>query len=210
MRALRSLAGLIPLVTFLVAIDPRAADATVIVRIEPALLSVDVGSAFSIDLVADFGNERVVGWGLDLIFDSAVLSLLGPPVIGPFWDASYAPDGDGLAGAANPFSDPDGDGIYGSISGSSVLLATLTFTADALGSTDVTPGYTESDLNEGFALDPTGFADVMLESGRLTVIPEPGTGILVISLAMLSWICPYRDRRAKRLAPTRPDLPEER
>ena len=145
----------------------------VTVRLVPSDLCVGLGEVLSIDIVADL-PDPVVAWGLDLtIEDEAVLSPTGDPVIGPAWIAAYAPDADGLAGLAYPSS----------VSGNDILLATVTFSADALGETDLllsddNPPPHESppnDLTEGFGLDPTGFADVTYEPGRVRVIPEPTT-----------------------------------
>ena len=78
---------------------------------------------------------QVAGVMIKASYDTGVLSQAGPPVIGSGWNVVFAPDGDGLAGFA-PFPT--------SVSGTDVLLATLTFEALAAGSTvllaSATPG----------------------------------------------------------------------
>ena len=149
----------------------------VTVRLVPSDLSVELGEVFSIAIVADI-PDAVVAWGLDLITeDETVLSPVGDSLIGPLWIAGYAPDGDGLAGLAYPSS----------VVGNDILLATVTFSADALGETELLlsddnpPPHVSppSDLTEGFGLDPTGFADVTYEPGHVEVVPEPATLILL-------------------------------
>jgi len=45
----------------------------------------------------------------------------------------------------------------------------------------VTPG----DLNEGFALAPTGFSDVTFQPGHVTV-PEPGTALVLLAAGLVT------------------------
>ncbi len=68
---------------------------------------------------------------------------------------------------------------FGSVSGNSVLLETLSFHADAIGDTDLVAPFSLGDLTEGFALGPFGFADVAFETGSVNVIPEPAPIILL-------------------------------
>ena len=150
------------------------AQADISVSVEPAGKIVNLGDTFTLDLVADIPDtDPTFGWGLDLVIDlPGVISVVGSPVLGSSWDPpAESGDGDGLAGFVFP------DGIWGD----DILLATVTFHADALGGTSVCPDYTIGDENEGFALDPTGFATLILNCGYVTVIPEPGT----IALFML-------------------------
>jgi len=151
--------------------------ATVTAGFDPAVDTQMVGNLFTIDIVADIPEaEPVLGWGLDLtIDDPAVISQVGSPVIGPLWYAAYAPDGDELAALA----------FDQSVSGTNVLLATITFSADAVGQTDLILSVTDGDLTEGFPLDPTGFAEVSFEPGDVTVIPEPLAMVLVVMMAGL-------------------------
>lgn len=140
-----------------------------VVRLAPPDRAVGLGEAFTIDILADVGDP-LVGWGLDLSFDPSILALVGPPAIGPRWVPAFAPDGDGLAALAFPDS----------VSGVDVVLATLTFSAAALGETDLLLSTTPGDLTEGFALDPTGFAVPSFQSAHVAVVPEPATGLLAV------------------------------
>ena len=151
----------------------------------PSELSVELGEVFNIDIVADI-PDAVVAWGLDLtIEDAIVLSPVGDPVIGPLWIAGYAPDGDGLAGLTYPSS----------VVGNDILLATITFSADAVGETDLLlsddnpPPHLSppNDLTEGFGLDPTGFAEVTYQPGHVEVVPEPATLILLAFGGLLAF-----------------------
>jgi hypothetical protein len=168
-------------VAALLAVDGLA---TVIVDVQPASSEVTVGQVFSASIVATI-PDPVVGWGLDLDFNHAVLSLVGSPVIGPLWLPATALDGDGLAGLAFPSS----------ISGTSILLATVQLSAIAPGSTDLTLGVTAGDLTEGFPLDPTGFTTMTLGSAHVTAVPEPAAvALLAVAgmLAMRPWRRPAR------------------
>jgi len=97
-------------------------------------------------------------------------------VIGPAWDPAFAPDGDGLAGLAFP------DGV----SGQDILLATVTVQGLAPGVWTMASGNSyPADLTEGFALDPTGFEQVVLEDfAAITVLPEP-TALALLALGGL-------------------------
>ena len=145
----------------------------VCVRFDPPVTVANPSDVFTIDIVADI-NTPIVGWGMDLtIVTPTVASLTGGPVI-PFpWLAAFAPDGDQLAGLASPF-----DPVFGAVSGTDIILATLTFTADAPLETDLLLSITAGDATEGFALDPTGFAVVQFETGKI-IVPEPAGLILL-------------------------------
>ncbi len=146
-----------------------------IVRFDTPERTVGTGEVFTMDILADVGDP-LVGWGLDLWFDPSILSLVGPPAIGPRWFQTNAPDGDGLAGLA----------FVDSVSGADVLLASVTFSAVTLGETDLILSTTIGDLNEGFALDPAGFADPVFQGAHVSVVPEPPTGLLcVIALSVI-------------------------
>ena len=145
----------------------------VCVRFDPPVTVANPSDVFTIDIVADI-NTPIVGWGMDLtIVTPAVASLTGGPVI-PFpWLAAFAPDGDQLAGLASPFAP-----VNGAVSGTDIILATLTFTADAPPETELLLSITPGDATEGFALDPTGLAEVQFEVGRI-IVPEPASLVML-------------------------------
>lgn len=167
----------------------QVARADVVVRFEPDVSTVGLGDTFTVDIVADL-FDPILAWGIDLtVSDGSVLStwqdnaLLSLPVIGPQWaDPGSTPDGDLLGGVAFP----------NAISGTDIILATITLSADALGETDLFLGddnpfpfeFPPNDLTEGFGLDPTGFATVTYLSGHVLVTPEPSTALL-LSVASL-------------------------
>lgn len=154
-------------------VSGQFASADVAVRFDPPTETRALGEIFTMDIVADI-PDPVTGWGLDMTMDDELIaSQVGSPAIGPAWAAAFAPDGDELAGLAFPDS----------VSGTSIILATITFSADAIGFTDLLLGVTPGDLNEGFALDPSGFADISFEPGRIQVVPEPASLFLLAALA---------------------------
>ena len=65
------------------------------------------------------------------------------------------------------------------MNGPGVLLATLTFHADAIGEVDLNASVTPGDPWEGFALDPSGFATLAFEPGHVIVTPEPAAAALL-------------------------------
>lgn len=145
------------------------------VRFDTPERTVGLGEVFTMDILADVG-EPLVGWGLDLSFDPSILSLPVPPAIGPRWFPAGAPDGDGLAGLA----------FVNGVSGADVLLASITFSAVTLGETDLMLSTTAGDLTEGFALDPTGFAEPVFQGAHVSVVPEPPTVFLcAIALSVI-------------------------
>lgn len=156
----------------------------VCIRFDPPDTTVDLSDVFTIDIVADL-NTPIVGWGIDLTIDTpAIVSLSAVPAIPAPWLAAFAPDGDMLAALADPF-----EPVNGSVDGFDITLATLTFTADNAGETDLLLSYTLADPTEGFAKDPTGFAEVFFETGHITVIPEPATAALFACLLAFLIAC---------------------
>ncbi len=156
--------------------------AGVIVRVIPQTTTPTLGALFSVDLVADM-TEPVLGWGLDLEYEAAALTPVGTPAIGPLWLGGFASDGDGLAGIAFPSA----------ITGSDILLARLNLLPIRPGLSQISPAITPGDLNEGFPLDPFGFAPVVFEPATLTIIPEPMTGVSLAGLVLL-WLTGFRSR----------------
>jgi hypothetical protein len=148
---------------------PAPAGALVMVGFAPEASLVTPGTSFAVEIRADLG-EPVLGFGLDLAFDPAILALESPPEIAAPWLPLFAADGDALAGAA----------FDAGLVGDDVLLAVLHLRALAPGTSALALSVTPGDLTEGFALDPEGFAaDPFFAPGSVQVVPEPGTGLLV-------------------------------
>ena len=111
-----------------------------------------------------------------------------------FYDGVYATEGivGGLGGRAylwfNFFVSPflaliglAGLAFPDSVSGQDILLATVTVEGLAEGVWTIASGNSyPDDLTEGFALDPTGFEQVVLEDfAAVTVLPEPMALVLL-------------------------------
>ncbi len=158
------------------------ARAGISVSIEPSSSIVQVGDTFTVDILADITSiDAIVGWGMDLSFDSLILSHnpLTGVLIGPSFSAAPTLDGDGLAGLL-PFSPPPITGV----SGNDVLLATVTFEATQTGTTDLLGGFTLGDLTEGFVQLGGSPVDVAFNNGLVQVIPAPTAAVLgLIGLA---------------------------
>jgi hypothetical protein len=151
------------------------------VSFETPASPVTAGDVFSVNLVASI-PEPVLGWGLDVGYDASVLTLVGMPAIGPSWSPGWTPDGDGLSGLAFPLA----------ISGADVLLATVTFEALAVGTSELVSSITAGDLTEGFPMTSPGtFADATFEAATVDVlaavtVPEPSTvALMALGLPML-------------------------
>jgi len=158
-----------------------ASHAAVDVRVLGPVGQVGTNTQFAVNIVADI-SDPVLGWGLDLDFDPALLRLVDPPMVGPDWTPFGGGDGDGLAGVFLPAAGGQG------LSGNDVFLAGLFFESLVPGMVTLALGITPGDLNEGFALDPSGFdANVTFQDLRFTVVPEPSSGALV-ALGLLALV----------------------
>jgi len=171
-----ALAGLVPL----------ASGATVIVTLVPAAPRVGVGETVTVELVAAFGpGDLVLAWGLDLVFDPALVAVSEAPALGASWLGFDTPDGDGLGGVALA-------GITGTH-----LLATLALEGLAPGLVQLGFATTPRDRTEGFALDPTGFASgVVFQGASLEVVPEPR--LLAFALLASAALLRHGARRMRR------------
>jgi hypothetical protein len=157
------------------------ASALVIAYVTPASSVQAQGASFQVGVYADFsvpaGATGLLGFGLDLGYDHALISLVGAPQLGPGFTGFSGPDGDGLGGIATS-----------ALPGGTLLLAMLNFHADAPGTSPLLLSVTAGDLTEGFALDPTGFDSVQYVGGQVTVVPEPGSfALLGAALAALAF-----------------------
>jgi len=161
----------------------------VAVGLSPTQTTHAVGDTFTIDLSAQIPSP-VIGWGLDLDFDHTIL-LLSNVVIGPSWFSTIGTEPNDYGGLAFPSA----------ISGPDTLLAALTFTAIQPGSSSLTASFDSVNLNEGFALETGGFADVVFTDGVVDVqgtsaVPEPNTRLLLaLALGVIGFI--GRDRNSR-------------
>ncbi|WDD99752.1 PEP-CTERM sorting domain-containing protein [Thalassomonas actiniarum] len=169
------------------ALSSFSASATLMVSFDLDSNDLNLGDAFSVSLMAstdeDINNEVISAWGLDLNFDSSILSL-DSLLVGP----SFMPtntDGDGLGGLV-PFGQD-------AVSGGDILLATLNFTAIGLGSTDLFTSSTLGDFNEGFYNSfflPVGHSNattaISVTGG--SEVPEPSAFLLMLlaTVALIS------------------------
>lgn len=157
------------------------AKATVVVSLSPANQSVDISDGTAtVDIIAVIPqSDAIVSWGLDINLLGTSVSVSGSAVNEPTWTAATGVDGDGLAGLVPA---PPGTAIWSDPV--AILLATVTFSLDSLGVTDLTlSDDNPADLSEGFALDPPpigAFADVTYVPGSITVIPEPASLALLL------------------------------
>ncbi|MBC3764721.1 PEP-CTERM sorting domain-containing protein [Neptunicella marina] len=160
------------------------ANADVILAFQPTTSTdVNVGESITVNLVAstEFDGDAFLGWGLDLNFDSALVSLesmlIAPNFIPPF----VSDDGLGGLLAGFPSVPP--------VLGSNILLATLTFKALGAGLVDLLTSATLGDANEGFS----GFQSISFSNASIGLnikdatngqVPEPSLLALFVIAAM--------------------------
>lgn len=144
------------------------ASALVVAYFDPQSSIQALGANFQVSVYADFtappATSGLLGFGLDLQYDSNVITLTAPPQIGPGFTPFTGPDGDGFGGIATT-----------ALPSGTLLLAVLSFHADNPGTSQLILGITPGDLSEGFPLDPSGFDTAQLFDGQVTVVPEPGS-----------------------------------
>lgn len=135
-----------------------------------------VGDSFNVDIVADIeSTEAIIGWGLDLGYDTTQLSW-DSVTVGSLW-TPLSGDGDGLGGLFPPPLFPP-TGVWGS----DVLLASLEFSCLDIGISSLDLSVTPGDWTEGFAIDPNlggGFTDWDYTAGSVSNVPEPATMLLL-------------------------------
>lgn len=118
--------------------------ALITLSFDPTPAEVSLNDTIAVDLIADIpAAESINSWGLDISFDSSVLTL-NSFTKGPIWTGglgSCSLDDDEICGSA----------LVPSINGSS-LLGTFNFTAIGIGSSALDLSVTEGDITEGFRL----------------------------------------------------------
>jgi len=143
-----------------------AVRAEVFVTVEPEVDTAGLGQIFEVLIFADF-SEPILGFGIDVDFDPAVIDWADDPLVGELWDPVFAPDGDGLAGLAPP-TGLVGDGI---------LLVSLLFEGVSVGSTSIDVSVTLEDLTEGFVLEGGVFDSFSVVPDDV-IVPEPGADLM--------------------------------
>jgi hypothetical protein len=150
--------------------------ATISVQLVPSSSIVQAGDSFTVDIVASITpDSAIVGWGIDLDFDANALSHDSSTDVtlgGNFAPLPAGGDGDMLAGLVLPPNVPVFD--------NAVLLASLSFYANAIGDTAVVSGYTPSDAFEGFSMPGGQFANAEFGTTVVTVVPTPSALLAVL------------------------------
>lgn len=159
------------------------------VGFDPSSSIIHNGNTFTMDLIANVDpSSPISSFTLDIAFDPAILDVVSAEVpidLGSGFGVQTFPplfelDNtigliDNLGGFVLPFN----FGGPGQLSGP-LTLATLTFEAEALGITSITPIINPDDPAEGFGLPwPPGglvsFDEITLNTGSVIVVPEPCT-----------------------------------
>ena len=159
------------------------ATAEVFVVVVPEVDTAAIGEDFEVLILADF-TEPILGFGIDIDFDPAVIDWADDPIIGDLWDPVFAPDGDLLAGLAPPTG----------LVGNDILLASLLFEGVGVGVTEINVSVTLDDLTEGFVLRVGGFDDFQVTPDDV-IVPEPSSALLAV--AALAVVAALRRRTAR-------------
>lgn len=161
------------------------------VRLElPSL--VNPGQTFTLDVFADgvtdidpfFGLDELIAFGFDVVFP-APFTFNGATVGPLFNDDSASFSNTDVAGSALP-----------GISGTNILLASLSFTSSIPGNFFLGIFSDLSDPNEGLIIFP-GPSINMTASKDVTVTPEPGTLLLLGSGGLVGLAFRKKLRRVK-------------
>jgi hypothetical protein len=167
---------LLPLMLVLAVAAPRpAVGDSIVVSFVPSATTVQAGETFTVDIVANIpASMALVSWGMDASFDSSILG--HDPLADVAIGSAFTPaqglvgDGDGLLAVALAPDPP--------VSGTSVVLATLTFTALQVGMTDLVGELPEGAPFAGFfALGGTAIP-VTFEGAVVAVVPLPPAVLL--------------------------------
>jgi hypothetical protein len=159
------------MVAALACINVMPAQATISLEFNPSDIEVPVCSTFFVNLLADIPQEdAILGWGLDLVYDSTQMSW-DFLIIGPKWMPPLPGTTDDGFGGLLPFGETD------PVFGEEVLLATLDFHCLGLGFSKLELAV--SDATEGFVLPNGDFAEWSYSPANISQTPEPATLFLV-------------------------------
>lgn len=176
--------------TFLCAIFSSAANAVVVpdgnVLFSNSSQNVKVGDSFTMNLAGQGFTEELVGGGLNLVFNPAVLRL-DNVAFDPVWDFITAPDAADLAGInMTGRIDPMRFETGNNSPTGNFAIATLSFTALAVGASSLD---LSANSNYPFASKVTGVEVVpALFDGSVNVsaVPEPmSVGMMLAGLGLL-------------------------
>ena len=128
---------------------PRSAGGDAAIFMDPATVATQVGEAFSIDLIMDFSSVVTIGGGIDVVYNTDLLSFVDwtPNPVG---DPGFARPPDVLDGLLSGISVGDFDGLTGVFN-----LGTLQFQRVAEGTDQIDPR--DSDSITGPFLDADTF-----------------------------------------------------
>lgn len=149
-----------------------------------------VGDTFTLDVFATdvtdidpfLGQDEILSFGFDVIFNSTEFTFNGATVDAPFFDDSMLFPNSDVAGS-----------IFPGMSGDSVSLASLSFTANTSGNFSLGILSDLLDLNEGLSSWIYGPLD-MTQSLNVNVNPVPEPATLLLFSASLASLGIFRKR----------------
>lgn len=163
---------------------------SVSLTVQPAATEVKTGNSFEVMIRADI-SQPIVSYGFSLAFDQTLLSLDSITVPSTF---TAMPPPDSTSVAALAFPTP--------AVGDDVLLATVRFTAKAVGQSPINVTIDPNNPLLGFAQEICGFATTSVAPGAVNItkspprpdppIPEPATVLIMMAGAGFLW------RRSRR------------
>lgn len=166
--------------------------ASLTVSFVPSVSTVYVGDTVSVDIYASIaGPEALAGWGMQMSFNNAIVS--HDPNTQISLGSDWLGTGTSLFGTAANFFNPP--------TGANILLATVEFTALALGTTSLVGSIDLGDPFQGFTFpappgDPNLF-NVTFEDGIINVVPIPLPAPVWMGLAGLGSVVLLRRRMTR-------------